>query len=133
MPAPEGYIRDLCALHMHQEIGLRVPTEYSHNLVKKYLEIEQSSLEDLGGFRVDLAVHNIDEGSSRTVASLVEFKLWTGFAADLDIERLRRIVEASNVIGERVEGYVVVSPQYPPGQGMKAVEAAIRDPRADNL
>jgi Sigma-70, region 4 len=107
MWAPEGYIRDMCAMHIHQQLKIPVSIELGRGYFEALWGLDLKAYEELRNFKVDLATHHVNEGQ-QIVAALVEFKLYPGDSAKNDFERLRTLVKISESTGARVEGYLVI-------------------------
>jgi hypothetical protein len=107
MWAPEGYIRDMCAMYIHQQLKIPVSIELGRGYFEALWGLDLKAYEELSNFKVDLATHHVNEGR-QIVAALVEFKLYTGDAAKRDFERLRTLVKIAESTGARVEGYLVI-------------------------
>ena len=89
MWAPEGYIRDMCAMYIHQQIGVPVSIEVSLNYFKAIWGLEPDEATELrnklGKFKVDLATQLTKIENRQFAPALVEFKLYTGIEAEADI------------------------------------------------
>ena len=128
MWAPEGYIRDLCALYIHQKLKVPVSIEVSHTYFASLWRLNDDEHTELrrglGGFKVDMATNLSKMENNNLVTSLVEFKLYTGLQAESDIGRLRLIIEMAKRKGENIDGYVVICEQAFPHQAQTFVRDA---------
>jgi hypothetical protein len=115
MWAPEGYIRDMCAMHIHQQFKIPVSIEVGRRYFKALWGLDLKASKELSNFKVDLATHHVNEGK-QIVAALVEFKLYPNDTAKSDFERLRTLVKIAESTGARVEGYLVICGSAYPGQ-----------------
>lgn len=119
MWAPEGYIRDMCAMDIHQQLGIPVSTELPCRYFKELWRLDESEYielrNQLGNLKVDLVAHRVSEEGEHIVTALVEFKL-TAAKAEEDIERLRALVRMAESKRARAKGYVVICRQPYPHQ-----------------
>jgi len=128
MWAPEGYIRDMCAMYIHQQFEVPVSIEVSHNYFKAIWGLEPEEATELrnklGSFKVDLTTQLTQIKNRQITPALVEFKLYTGNEAEADIRRLRILVEKAESKGKQIEGYLVISQQAFPHQKLTFVQDA---------
>jgi hypothetical protein len=115
MWAPEGYIRDMCAMYIYQQLKMPVSTELGRRYFEALWGLDLREYRELNNFKVDLAIHHVNEGR-QIVAALVEFKLYPGESAVNDFKRLRTLVKIAERTGARVEGYLVICGNAYPDQ-----------------
>jgi hypothetical protein len=127
MWAPEAYIRDMCAMYIHQQLKIPVSIEVSHRYFEELWRFDVNECKELGGFKVDLATRQTDHEGRQIVTALVEFKLYTGDGAERDINRLRTLIEIAARAGARVEGYLVICEQAWPEQKIGYVRNAFAE------
>jgi hypothetical protein len=114
---PETFIRDICAIKIHQEKSWCVRIELPARDCTQWT-IDRSKLIHLSkDFRIDLVCFRERGGKASDLEMLVEFKLWTDYDDVLkDVRRLQEMIEllskADKQLAERVKGYVVCVPHY---------------------
>jgi hypothetical protein len=115
---PEGFIRDFCAIHLHQSKGWCVRIELSARDCESW-GIDRTNLLVLSkNFLIDLACFNAAwRRGPQHLQMLVEFKLWTSRNQVVkDIRRLKEIIGILREVDQSdqhpVNGYVVCLPHY---------------------
>ena len=132
LPAPESFLRDACAIRIHEDLKQKVSVELPIRTFVNEWNMERLEFEGLGTFRIDLAVFSeLNAFNKINLNNLVEFKLWTDrYKVANDVRRLKQICRAVDSAikvdqSHRMKGYVVVCPQY--YQGLASVDFALSD------
>ena len=132
LPAPESFIRDICAYNTFHNHRRRASIELPARTFLYLWNIDRGRLSDLGSFRVDLAIFReqptTPDPSSPNLEALVEFKLWTDrYKIASDIKRLKTLCDLTSGEGQssKVSGYAIACPQY--RQGLEMTNSALDD------
>ncbi len=128
--APEGFIRDLCAVHVHQRTGQRIITEHRRRDLTALFGISDDALDEFNNFRTDLMIfgseHSVEQPSCEAA---VELKLWTDpRKLKEDLRRVRGVARAiADATGTPTpKAFVIACPQYGPGARVTA-DTAVSD------